>query len=97
MNGDMTFRIDPYNAGEVFAARHLEDPGRVDLQRGRTDNGPTTVTAALTKVGDATSVELMVSPAVGRDDPGITLGYTGSADANHLRGLVANPIADFSG
>ena len=57
----------------------------------------TSVTAVGFKGGNAASVELTLSPAVGVDESGITVSYAKGTDANPLQDLAGNQVADFSG
>ena len=61
--------------------------------------GATSVTGVAFKAGDATKVELTVSPAVVADNTGITLGYTvpSGAGASPLEDVPGNAVADFTG
>ncbi len=58
----------------------------------------TTVSAVGFKSGDATMVELTLSPAVAHGDAGITVTYTAGDDANPLKDAdnANEPVADFA-
>ncbi|MCY3598352.1 MAG: SwmB domain-containing protein, partial [Gemmatimonadetes bacterium] len=56
----------------------------------------TTVTAVAIPGGDATKVNLTLSPAVGAAATGITVSYTAGNDASALQDGNANKVADFS-
>ena len=59
----------------------------------------TSVTAVAFRNGDATKVDLTVSPAVAYGDGGITVGYTRptGAGANPLEDVPGNEVATFTG
>nr|MCZ0934092.1 SwmB domain-containing protein [Candidatus Palauibacter rhopaloidicola] len=56
----------------------------------------TTVSAVAFRSGDATKLDLTLSPAVGAAETGITVAYTADGDTNALQDGDANEVADFS-
>ena len=64
-----------------------------------TDNSPTTARVVRFKRGDATRVELTLSPAVAHGDAGITVSYTAGDNANPLKDAdnANEAVADFAG